>query len=102
MLLVRGELLKKYNAVIYAQKAHIYTDEKGVDATKEPVIHEVKTEQEMKDQIRFPIFHAEIGPDIRFFGFDMTIEEARGAAHPEKAAAGSSCCKRRYEFRHPS
>jgi hypothetical protein len=86
VLLVRGELLKKYpNTIIYAQKAHLFTDSKGVaDPTKYPIIREVKTEQEMKDEIRFPIFHAEIPPDIRFFGFEMTVQEARGVEHPQK------------------
>ncbi len=37
----------------------------------------------MHDEIRFP-FPAEIEPDIRFFGFDMTPEEAQGADHPQR------------------
>ena len=37
MLLVRGELLKKYpNTIVYAQRAHIFRDEHGTpDPTKE-------------------------------------------------------------------
>jgi hypothetical protein len=86
VLLVRGELLKKYpNTIVYAQKAHLFIDKNGVaDATKEPVIREVKTEAEMKKEIRFPIFRAEIPPDIRFFGFDMKVEEAPGAEKPQR------------------
>ena len=30
-------------------------------------------------QIKFPLYKAEVAPDIKFFGFDLTIEEARGA-----------------------
>ncbi len=85
VLLVRGELLKKYpNTVVYAQKAHIFKNRNGVpDNTREPVILEVQTEAEMKNEIRFPLFHATIEPDIRFFGFDMTITDAKGADDPK-------------------
>lgn len=85
VLVVRGELLKKYpNTIIYAQKAHIFKGKNGVaDPNKEPIITEVKTEAEMKTEIKFPIFRAEIQPDFRFFGFDMTIEQARGDADPK-------------------
>ena len=27
---------------------------------------------------KFPLFRAEIDPDLRFFGFDLTIEKAKG------------------------
>jgi hypothetical protein len=85
VLVVRGELLKKYpNTVIYAQRAHIFKDQNGVDPNKEPIITEIKTEAEMKTDIQFPLFRAEIQPDFRFFGFDMTVEQARGDANPRK------------------
>lgn len=84
VLVVRGELLKKYpNTIIFAQKAHIFRDKNGnPDGTKPPVLAEVKTEADMKNEIEFPLFRAEIEPDIRFFGFDMTIAQAKGADHP--------------------
>lgn len=85
VLVVRGELLKKYpNTIIYAQKAHIFKGKNGVaDPSHEPIITEIKTEAEMKTEIKFPIFRAEIQPDFRFFGFDMTIEQAKGDAKPQ-------------------
>jgi hypothetical protein len=84
VLVVRGELLKKYpNTIIYAQKAHIFKKNGVPNPQKEPVITEIKTEAEMKTEIEFPIFRAEIQPDFRFFGFDMTIEQARGDANPQ-------------------
>ena len=59
VLVVRGELLKKYpNTIIYAQKAHIFKDKNGVDGKKEPIIQEIKTEAEMDTEVRFPIFRA--------------------------------------------
>jgi len=87
VLLVRGELLKKYpNTIVYAQRAHIFRDKHGTpDPTKDPVIVEVKTEAEMHAEILFPMFRAEVEPDIRFFGFDMKPEDAKGADNPQKA-----------------
>ena len=87
VLLVRGELLKKYpNTIVYAQRAHIFRDEHGTpDPTKDPVIVEVKTETDMHAEILFPMFRAEVEPDIRFFGFDMKPEDAKGADNPQTA-----------------
>jgi hypothetical protein len=85
VLIVRGELLKKYpNTVIYAQKAHIYRDRNGSpDSSHEPIIHEIKTEEERESEIKFPLFHAEIEPDVRFFGFDLTAAAAKGMENPK-------------------
>ncbi|WP_316814300.1 hypothetical protein [Pedobacter heparinus] len=85
VLVVRGELLKKYpNTIIYAQKAHIYKDENGVaDAKKEPIIIPISMEADMSAEIKFPLFKAEINPDIKFFGFDLTALQAKGAADPK-------------------
>jgi len=85
---IRGELLKKYpNTLIYAQKAHIYRDQDGkADPKHEPIIVEATTEALMQSDIRLPVFLAEVAPDLRFFGFDLTIEQARGAANPKTEA----------------
>ena len=87
VLVIRGELLKKYpNTIIYAQKAHIYRDPVSgvVDGTRDPVIIDVQTEADMKAEIKFPLFKADIDPDYKFFGFDLTKEQARGADNPTK------------------
>ena len=77
VFVVRGELLKKFpNTVIYAQKAIIKDGKK--------VINRNLTAAEFKDDILFPIYKAEIDPDIKLFGFDLTIEQAAGT---EKSAA---------------
>src|SRR4029434_9438924 len=39
-------------------------------------------EADMASEILFPMFAAEIAPDIRFFGFDLTAEKARGTKDP--------------------
>ncbi|WP_231491642.1 hypothetical protein [Pedobacter sp. Leaf170] len=85
VLVVRGELLKKYpNTIIYAQKAHIFKDENGViNANKQPVIKAVETQAEMAAEIKFPMFKAEINPDIKFFGFDLTVPQAMGKDEPK-------------------
>src|SRR5207248_2826469 len=36
-------------------------------------------------EILFPMFRAEVEPDIRFFGFDMKPEDAKGADNPQTA-----------------
>lgn len=75
VLVVRGDLLKRYpNTLIFAQKAVA-----GMDAAGEsPVIDQSLDEDEFGMQVKFPLFKAEILPDIKFFGFDLTIEQARG------------------------
>jgi hypothetical protein len=59
VLLVRGQLLLRYpDAIVYAQQAtsptSLGTDQKG------------------------PIFRGSLEPDVRFFGFDLGDDEARG------------------------
>lgn len=72
VLLIRGDLLRKYpNAVIYAIQAEWQVLE-GVKQYNLP--RRPKTDTEV-----YPIFNATIDPDITFFGFDLTIEDARGA-----------------------
>lgn len=85
VLVIRGELLKKYpNTIIYAQKAHIFKGEDGVaNPKKEPVIIPVGTAAEMTAELKFPMFKAEINPDIKFFGFDLTVPQAKGDADPK-------------------
>jgi len=71
VLLVRGELLKRYpNAIVYAGKAK--RDPKGqrvLDDTDE----------------RYPIFRGTLAPDMTFFGFNLGADDARGgtAAAPD-------------------
>jgi hypothetical protein len=87
VLVVRGELLKKYpNTIIYAQKAHIYKDPKTKvpDGTKEPIIATIATAADMANEISFPLFKAAINPDYKFFGFDLTVEDAFGDDKPSK------------------
>lgn len=73
VLVIRGDLLTKYpNTFIFAQKAIAGQD------PEQPEIDRDLDNAEFKDHIRFPLYKAEIAPDIKFFGFDLTVEQARG------------------------
>lgn len=76
VLLVRGDLLRKYpTAVIYAQKARWEADESG---------QQVRVLEDSSPEINVmePLFKAEIHPDIKFLGFNLTAEAAKGIPHP--------------------
>jgi hypothetical protein len=89
VLVIRGELLKRYpNTIVYAQKARwgdppdhqnhlsLY-DETGA-----------KAHADVKDpNFRFPMFRAQVEPDIYFIGFDLLVDEVRGDPALEETAA---------------
>ena len=78
VLVVRGDLLKKYpTAVIYAQQAKWTTDEQGRQVR-------VLDESNPAQFVKTPIFKAEIDPDVRFLGFDLTTSVVKG--NPDPAA----------------
>jgi len=73
VLLIRGDLLKRYpNTVIFAQKAIVGSN------SDEPVIDLDLTTEDFDTQLKFPLYGAELPPDIKLFGFDLTINRARG------------------------
>lgn len=74
VLLIRGDLLKRYpNTLVFAQKAVSST------GPVNPAINTTfQNDDEFNKQVKFPLYKAEISPDIKFFGFDLTIEQARG------------------------
>ncbi|MGZ8489541.1 MAG: protein kinase domain-containing protein [Candidatus Binatia bacterium] len=92
VLVIRGELLKKYpTAVIYAHKAKWQTKNKdgsgGIDNTKERLLADIPAGQEdnpPRDILKTPLYSAKVEPDIYFFGFDLTSVEAKGSdgSHP--------------------
>lgn len=83
VLLIRGELLKKYpNVVIYAHRAEWARDGGGrLDPTRERQLVNIP-DSALDDppaaDMRFPLFEAKVEPDIYFFGFDLDETEARG------------------------
>lgn len=69
VLLVRGDLLRRYpNAHVYAVKAKLGAEgtDRGKRVLGEPEEH--------------PVFSGDLAPDVSFFGFELTLEEVRGAA----------------------
>ncbi len=83
VLVIRGELLKKYpTAVIYAHKAKWQLKPNGdIDNTKERDLADIpdgKEDNPPRDIVKTPLYSAKIDPDIYFFGFDLTSAVAKG------------------------
>src|SRR5207237_5815276 len=95
VLVIRGELLKKYpTAVIYAQKGQWQLAPDGtVDTSVERRLVDL-TDAELdkppRDKLKTPLYQSQVAPDIFFLGFDLTALEARGdiADHPDKDKPG--------------
>jgi hypothetical protein len=69
VLLVRGELLRRYpNTIIFAGKA--VRDASGQLKLDESILGE-------KEYLT-PIYHASLPPDLTFFGFNLSIADAKG------------------------
>jgi hypothetical protein len=79
VLVIRGELLKKYpTAVIYAQKARWQTDDAGAIDPSLP--REFEVEGPEASRLRTPLYEAKVDPDITFLGFDLTADEVQGGS----------------------
>ena len=90
VLVIRGELLKRYpTAVIYAQRAE-WQQTNGVnDPAKERVLtslSEAESANPPAAKLKTPLFEARIDPDIYFFGFDLSALDARGGTTGSEAA----------------
>lgn len=90
VLVIRGELLKKYpNAVVYAHKAvwgPTSESDPTFDIDQSRVLYKASEGDSTSpsfDVIRTPLYKAEVEPDITFFGFKLTVEEAKGENEPE-------------------
>lgn len=83
VLVIRGELLKKYpTAVIYAQRAQWQRKDNGdIDPAQERQLVPLSAGEDANPpttKVRTPLYEAKADPDIYFFGFDLTVTEARG------------------------
>lgn len=82
VLVIRGELLKKYpTAVIYAQKAIWAETEGEFDPKKERQLVPLtpaELDNPPEDKLLTPIYECKVDPDIYFFGFDLNTVEALG------------------------
>jgi hypothetical protein len=86
VLVIRGELLKKFpTAVIYAQRAEWEHEDGKTPDLSEPrkLVQLTPAEEEgtpSPETLRVPLYEAKADPDIYFFGFDLTIAEAKGGS----------------------
>jgi hypothetical protein len=86
VLVIRGELLKKYpTAVIYAHRAdwEYLPDGQTPDLTKPRILVPLLPAEETTPpltKVRMPLYEAKADPDIYFFGFDLTVPEAKGGS----------------------
>jgi hypothetical protein len=83
VLVIRGELLKKYpTAVIFAQHALWARNPDGsIDLSQARLLDQPTPDEEQSpplSKIRTPLYEAKADPDIYFFGFDLTIAQAKG------------------------
>lgn len=82
VLAIRGQLLKKYpNTVIYAHAADWQRTGGHVDPSKERTLVGLaagELDKPPRSKVRTPLYEAKVDPDIHFFGFDLTADEARG------------------------
>jgi hypothetical protein len=117
VLVIRGELLKKYpNAIIYAHRA-VWRDntEDGnlilnldsgqtIDLTKERDLRPLSEAEEANPPrtiIKTPLFEAKIDPDIYFFGFDLTVCEAKGGTGKEDEPVDEKCAREGIQWNDP-
>lgn len=83
VLVIRGELLKRYpTAVIYAHRAVWQLNSDGTpDTSKERRLAPLTAAEEAnppRTKVLTPLYEAKVDPDIFFFGFDLKVTEARG------------------------
>ncbi|SDC91501.1 hypothetical protein SAMN04488104_100953 [Algoriphagus faecimaris] len=71
VLLIKGDLLRKYpNTLVYAQKAVYQNDNSALPRQ----LSNYKNPQNVK----WPVLSGTIEPDVHFFGFELSQEEANG------------------------
>lgn len=81
VLVIRGELLKKYpTAVVYAHRAQWAITDGERDLTLPRDFDDSEPEDVV---ILTPLYEAKVEPDIYFFGFDLTAKDAKGGSGEE-------------------
>jgi hypothetical protein len=103
VLVIRGELLKRYpTAVIYAHRAcwqrkDVAPGDKNldpcnrsgaIDNTQERRLAPLTPDEEAsppRTKVLTPLYEAKVDPDLYFFGFDLTVAQAKGGTgeHPD-------------------
>ncbi len=84
VLLIRGNLLRRFpNTIVYAARAKWIVEENDEEDNGEDIFVRRPIFDFSDENTRTFIFSGKLDPDITFFGFDLTLEEARGK--PDKA-----------------
>jgi hypothetical protein len=88
VLVIRGELLKKYpNAIIYAHRAAWERKSDGTIDKALPRMLKNLTDAQAADPprhiVKTPLYDATVEPDIYFFGFDLTVDKAFNEKDPD-------------------
>ncbi len=82
VLVIRGNLLKRYpTAAIYAQRAVWAVSNGKIDPSQPRTLVQLTAAelvQPPRTKLRSPLYEAKADPDIYFFGFDLTVDEAKG------------------------
>lgn len=104
VLVIRGELLKKYpTAVIYAQRA-VWKDKDGnpivdpalgqeIDPARERDLYPVADVTPSRELLKTPLYEAKVDPDIYFFGFDLTVCKAKGGTGKADLPVDARCAE---------
>ncbi|MGH7525076.1 MAG: hypothetical protein ACREMX_00070, partial [Gemmatimonadales bacterium] len=115
VLVIRGELLKRYpNAVIYAHRA-VWRDKNGdpildpqsgqtIDLTRERDLRPLSPTEEAnppRDILKTPLYEAKVDPDIYFFGFDLTACKAKGGTGTQDEAVDPRCAAEGVQWHDP-
>jgi hypothetical protein len=80
VLVIRGDLLKRYpNTIVYAQAAKWGPSPERTDKlVLWDETAEISAAGTNNPNIRYPLFKAEVRPDLHFIGFNLTLEQVRG------------------------
>ena len=89
VLIIRGDLLRRYpNTIIYAQRAR-WGD--APDHQNDLTLYDEtgsKADADIKDpNFAYPMFRAQVEPDIYFVGFDLLLDDVRGDPTLDETAA---------------
>ena len=74
VLVIRGDLLKKYPTAVVTAIEAVWPVGGG--------------KRLLGAEERFPLFHAELEPDLTFLGFDLDVERAKGTSNPGDGKPG--------------
>lgn len=66
VLVIRGDILKKYPTAVITAVDAVWPSGEG--------------KRELGNDERYPLFHAELAPDLTLLGFDLSTEQVKGSA----------------------